>query len=147
MSEWQDKAYATYNSITRTILISHLIFFWFKFLQVNASGQFCGGSWNGWTKMTLKRTQITGSKKMGWAVNWLLSWRMQAGNVKHIENWIGGCARYVLDLQPSDVPTDLGFFFFFLSCWCTWILMKCQGLIVRDLKSPYPWQCIELSKN
>ena len=41
---------------------------------------------------------------------------MQAGNVKHIENSIGGCAGYVLDLQPSDVPADLGFFFFFLSC-------------------------------
>ena len=94
-------------------LISHVIGNWFKFLQVNASGQFCGGSRNGWTKMTSKRTQITGSKKMGWAVNWLLSWRMQAGNVKHIENWIGGCAGYVLDLQPSDVPADLGFFFFF----------------------------------
>ena len=33
-------------------LISHLILFWLKFLQINASGQFCG----------VAEMQITGSK-------------------------------------------------------------------------------------
>ena len=68
---------------------------------------------------------------------------MQAGNVKHIENWIEGCSGYVLDLQPSESSWD--FFFFKLSMYLN--INEVPRPSSSGFKIPIPMTVYRIIKN